>query len=65
MKVWVDADACPLVLKEILFRAAERTGVLVTLVANQPVRIPSSRVVKKRSQPMPSSVCATMSAPRP
>jgi uncharacterized protein YaiI (UPF0178 family) len=46
MKVWVDADACPLVIKEILFRAAERTGVLVTLVANQPVRIPSSRVVK-------------------
>ena len=42
MKIWVDADACPVVIKEILFRAAERTGVRVTLVANQPVRIPAS-----------------------
>ena len=39
-KIWVDADACPNVIKEILFRAAERTGVSLTLVANQPVRIP-------------------------
>ena len=31
MKIWVDADACPVVIKEILFRAAERTGVKVTL----------------------------------
>jgi uncharacterized protein YaiI (UPF0178 family) len=46
MNIWVDADACPLVIKEILFRAAERTGVLVTLIANQSVRIPSSPVVK-------------------
>jgi len=38
----VDADACPVVIKEILFRAATRTGVLVTLVANQPLRIPPS-----------------------
>jgi uncharacterized protein len=38
--IWVDADACPNVIKEILFRAAERTGVAVTLVANQPLRIP-------------------------
>lgn len=42
MKIWVDADACPVVIKEILFRAADRTGVKLTLVANQPVRIPSS-----------------------
>lgn len=42
MKIWVDADACPVVIKEILFRAANRTGVQLTLVANQPVRIPSS-----------------------
>jgi uncharacterized protein YaiI (UPF0178 family) len=35
--IWVDADACPKVIKEILFRAAERTGVSVTLVANQPI----------------------------
>ncbi|HUE09826.1 MAG TPA: YaiI/YqxD family protein [Steroidobacteraceae bacterium] len=38
--IWVDADACPNVIKEILFRAAERTGVAVTLVANQPLRLP-------------------------
>jgi hypothetical protein len=38
--IWVDADACPNVIKEILFRAAERTGVTVTLVANQPLAIP-------------------------
>jgi len=46
MKIWVDADACPAVIKDILFRAAERTGVLLTLVANQPVRIPPSRYIK-------------------
>ncbi len=40
MQIWVDADACPNVIKEILFRAAERTGVLLTLVANQPLRVP-------------------------
>ncbi len=39
-RIWVDADACPNVIKEILFRAAERTGVCVTLVANQPLQIP-------------------------
>jgi uncharacterized protein YaiI (UPF0178 family) len=38
--IWVDADACPNVIKDILFRAAERTGVAVTLVANQPLQIP-------------------------
>ncbi len=46
--IWVDADACPNVIKEILFRAAQRTGVAVTLVANQALRIPripSLRVV--------------------
>jgi uncharacterized protein YaiI (UPF0178 family) len=50
--IWVDADACPKVIKEILFRAAERTGVCVTLVANQPLqipRIPSLRAVQVRS----------------
>jgi len=38
--IWVDGDACPKVIKEILFRAAERTGITVTLVANQPLAIP-------------------------
>lgn len=40
MKIWVDADACPVVIKDILFRAAERTGIQMTLVANQPMRTP-------------------------
>ncbi len=38
--IWVDADACPNVIKDILCRAAERTGVRVTLVANQDLQIP-------------------------
>jgi|TARA_B110000444_G_C18695474_1_gene526362 uncharacterized protein YaiI (UPF0178 family) len=42
VKIWVDADACPVVVKEILYRAAERTGVELTLVANQALRTPSS-----------------------
>ena len=42
MQIWVDADACPGVVKDILFRAAERTGVQLTLVANQPLNTPSS-----------------------
>ncbi len=41
MNIWVDADACPAVIREILFRAAARTGVTLTLVANQPIRVPS------------------------
>ncbi|WP_018938942.1 MULTISPECIES: YaiI/YqxD family protein [unclassified Thioalkalivibrio] len=45
MKIWVDADACPAVIKEILFRAAKRTGVPVTLVANQPMRTPPSKLI--------------------
>lgn len=44
-KIWVDADACPKVVKEILFRAAERTGVPVTLVANQAISTPRSRYI--------------------
>jgi uncharacterized protein len=42
MSIWVDADACPKVIKEILFRAADRTGVLVTLVANRLLYTPPS-----------------------
>jgi uncharacterized protein YaiI (UPF0178 family) len=45
VKIWVDADACPVVIKDILFRASERTGVLVTLVANHHMRIPPLRTV--------------------
>lgn len=50
--IWVDADACPNVIKEILYRAAERTGVTVTLVANQSLlypRIPSLRLLQVSS----------------
>lgn len=43
MKIWVDADACPVVVKDILFRSAERTKVELTLVANQHISIPRSR----------------------
>ncbi len=46
MKIWVDADACPVVIRNILFRAAKRTGVQLTLVANRPLRIPSSPGIK-------------------
>lgn len=46
MKIWVDADACPVVIREILFRAAQRTGVSLTLVANQPIRVPRSENIQ-------------------
>ncbi len=45
MQIWVDADACPNVIKEILVRAAERTRVQMTLVAGQPIQAPRSRWV--------------------
>jgi uncharacterized protein YaiI (UPF0178 family) len=46
MHIWVDADACPGVIRDILFRAAERTGVEVTLVANQHVKTPPLKNVR-------------------
>jgi len=46
VKIWVDADACPGIAREILFRAAARTGVQVTLVANQPLNTPRSANVR-------------------
>ncbi len=42
MQIWVDADACPVVVKEIIFRAAMRTEVKATLVANHSMRVPKS-----------------------
>lgn len=45
-QIWVDADACPGPIKDILFRAAERAQVMVTLVANQMLRTPSTRWVR-------------------
>ena len=44
--IWVDADACPKVIKEILFRAADRVGMLLILVANQPLQVPGSRYIR-------------------
>ena len=46
MQIWVDADACPGVIKEILYRAAERRQIALTLVANQPLRPPASPYIK-------------------
>lgn len=46
MHIWVDADACPNSIKEILFRAAERTQLPLTLVANQYLKTPSSKYIK-------------------
>lgn len=46
MRIWVDADACPVVIKDILFRAARRTGTPLTLVANQPIQVPASKFIK-------------------
>ncbi|GLR14979.1 UPF0178 protein [Chitinimonas prasina] len=51
MRIWVDADACPSVIKEILFRAAERWQVPTTLVANQLIRIPPSAWIRSVQVP--------------
>lgn len=45
-QIWVDADACPNVIKQILFRAAERVGMPLILVANQPLQVPRSRHIR-------------------
>jgi len=51
MKIWVDADACPAVIKDILFRAANRTQVPVTLVANKMLRVPPSPWIRALQVP--------------
>jgi uncharacterized protein YaiI (UPF0178 family) len=51
MNIWVDADACPAVVKDILYRAAERAQVIVTLVANQPLRTPRSSFIRTLQVP--------------
>ena len=45
MKIWVDADACPGVIKNILFKAADRTRVELTLVANHPMKTPQRNYI--------------------
>lgn len=44
-QIWVDADACPVVIKDILFRAADRAQLQVTLVANQYIKVPPSKYI--------------------
>lgn len=46
MQIWVDADACPAVIKDILFRVAERRQIPVTLIANQALRVPRSPLIR-------------------
>ena len=48
MKIWVDADACPKVIKEILYRAAARVQRQLILVANQPLTVPGSKFIETR-----------------
>lgn len=45
MQIWVDADACPKAIKEILFRSAERTKTVLTCIANQRISLPSSEFI--------------------
>lgn len=47
MKIWVDADACPVVIKEVLFRAADRTQTETILVANHAMRVPPSKFISR------------------
>ncbi len=46
MKIWIDADACPRAIKELLYRAAERRQILLTLVANKAISFPSSSWIR-------------------
>ena len=46
MQIWVDADACPVEIKELLFRTAERLKIKLTLVANQSIRVPRSEFIE-------------------
>lgn len=48
MAIWVDADACPVVIKEILCRAADRWKIQTTFVANQAIRVPNSPFIRTR-----------------
>lgn len=56
MQIWVDADACPGVIKDILYRVAERLELNVTLVANQLMRVPGSRFLRALQVPAGADV---------
>lgn len=51
MKIWVDADSCPVVIKEILYKASERRQIEITLVANRALRVPRSKYIKTLQVP--------------
>src|SRR4029078_508417 len=51
MHIWVDADACPAVIKDILYRAEERTKIPMTLVANRLLRTPASPYIRALQVP--------------
>jgi len=51
VKIWVDADACPVAIKEILYRAANRAEIPLTLVANQMLRVPPSPWIRALQVP--------------
>lgn len=46
LKIWIDADACPIPIREILFRTGQRLGVETILVANQSIRVPRSELIR-------------------
>ena len=52
MQLWVDADACPAVIKDILFRVADRLELPLTLVANRLLRVPPSPYIRALQVPM-------------
>jgi hypothetical protein len=56
MQIWVDADACPAAVKDILFRVADRLQLQVTLVANQLIRVPGSRFIRALQVPAGADV---------
>jgi len=62
VQIWVDADACPVVIKEILYRAAQRTAITTTLVANKPLRTPASPFIRAIQVPMGMDVADNMIA---
>ncbi|GAA3536635.1 YaiI/YqxD family protein [Zobellella aerophila] len=51
MQIWVDADACPKVIRDILFRAAERTGTELVMVANHGLPLPPSTLIRQLQVP--------------
>ena len=56
MQIWIDADACPVVIKDILYRVADRLELPLTLVANQGLRVPPSRFIRTVQVPSGADV---------